>query len=284
MRALACLVAIIVSAALLSAQRARTLDIYVVDVEGGNATLFVSPSGESLLIDTGNAGAAAARDAGRIIEAAKDAGVTQIDHLITTHWHGDHYGGLAELAMQMPIKQFIDHGKNIPHRRQSRRHDPVQGRGDPRHRVSGSGDCQAAAGRGQAESILRADAAARSDSRRHTVGDDLLHLREVSRAAPGRPDARQGERPGVPRQSRRHRGPARRPASRPGHVERRAVRARAAAARDRDEQRHAQGWLAGRDAVLLHVSSLRGSLANALLAAERAGIHATGCVHRQRCG
>jgi len=69
MRALACLVAIIVSAALLSAQRARTLDIYVVDVEGGNATLFVSPSGESLLIDTGNAGAAAARDAGRIVEA-----------------------------------------------------------------------------------------------------------------------------------------------------------------------------------------------------------------------
>ena len=113
MRRFACLVAIVASAALASAQRARTLDIYLVDVEGGNATLFVSPSGESLLIDTGNTGAGAARDAGRIVEAAKDAGVSQIDHVITTHWHGDHYGGLAELAARMPIKQFIDHGKNI---------------------------------------------------------------------------------------------------------------------------------------------------------------------------
>lgn len=113
MRRFACLVAIVVSVALVSAQRARTLDIYVVDVEGGNATLFVSPSGESLLIDTGNAGMAAARDAGRIASAAQDAGVTQIDHVITTHWHGDHYGGLAELASRIPIKQFIDHGRNI---------------------------------------------------------------------------------------------------------------------------------------------------------------------------
>src|SRR5947209_3889029 len=69
-----------------------TLNIYVIDVEGGNATLFVSPSGESLLIDTGNAGAAAARDAGRIMSAAKEAGLHQMDHLITTHWHGDHFG------------------------------------------------------------------------------------------------------------------------------------------------------------------------------------------------
>src|SRR5437870_9810294 len=113
MRALACLVAIIVSAALLSAQRARTLDIYVVDVEGGNATLFVSPSGESLLIDTGNAGAAAARDAGRVMAAMKDAGIQQIDHLITTHWHGDHFGGMAELASHITIREFIDHGPNV---------------------------------------------------------------------------------------------------------------------------------------------------------------------------
>jgi competence protein ComEC len=113
MRRLACLVSIVASVALVSAQRARTLDIYVVDVEGGNATLFVSPSGESLLIDTGNAGMGAARDAARVVEAARDAGVTQIDHLITTHWHGDHYGGLAELASRIPIKHFIDHGRNI---------------------------------------------------------------------------------------------------------------------------------------------------------------------------
>ena len=90
-----------------------TLDIYVIDVEGGNATLFVSPSGESLLIDTGNTGAAAPRDAGRIMAAIKDAGLQQIDHLITTHWHGDHFGGMAELASHITIREFIDHGPNV---------------------------------------------------------------------------------------------------------------------------------------------------------------------------
>jgi len=89
------------------------LQVYVIDVEGGNATLFVSPSGESLLMDTGNAGAAAARDAGRIMEAIKDAGLQHVDHLIITHWHGDHFGGLSELASQVPIREFIDHGPNV---------------------------------------------------------------------------------------------------------------------------------------------------------------------------
>src|SRR6516225_6531860 len=92
----------------------RSLDVYVVDVEGGNATLIVSqPGRESLLIDTGNAGAAAPRDAGRIMDAIKDAGLQQIDHLIITHWHGDHFGGLAELAGKVPIREFIDHGPNV---------------------------------------------------------------------------------------------------------------------------------------------------------------------------
>lgn len=91
----------------------KTLNIYVVDVEGGNATLFVAPSGESLLIDTGNGGAAASRDAQRILDAARDAGITQIDHLITTHYHGDHVGGLAALGAQIPIRHFIDHGPNV---------------------------------------------------------------------------------------------------------------------------------------------------------------------------
>jgi beta-lactamase superfamily II metal-dependent hydrolase len=91
----------------------KTVDIYVVDVEGGNATLFVSPSGESLLVDSGNAGAAAVRDAERIMAAVKDARLAQIDHLITTHWHGDHFGGMAELAARVPIRNFIDHGPNV---------------------------------------------------------------------------------------------------------------------------------------------------------------------------
>ena len=98
-----------------SAQPARdkSLTIYVVDVEGGNATLFVGPSGGSVLIDTGNGGAAATRDADRIMAAVKDAGLTQIDHLITTHWHGDHFGAMAELAGRIPIRHFVDHGANV---------------------------------------------------------------------------------------------------------------------------------------------------------------------------
>jgi beta-lactamase superfamily II metal-dependent hydrolase len=94
------------------AQTRTTLDVYVIDVEGGNSTLFVAPSGESLLIDTGNAGAAAVRDAGRIMDAIKDARLQRIDHLITTHWHGDHFGGLAEVASKIEIREFIDHGPN----------------------------------------------------------------------------------------------------------------------------------------------------------------------------
>src|SRR5579863_6403233 len=91
-----------------------TLNIYVIDVEGGNAVLFVSPSHESLLMDTGNVGPVAApRDAGRIVDAMNDAGVQRIDHLITTHWHGDHFGGMAELASRVPIREFIDHGPNV---------------------------------------------------------------------------------------------------------------------------------------------------------------------------
>ena len=94
-------------------QQGNGLAIYVVDVEGGNATLFVAPTGESVLIDSGNGGAAAARDADRIAAAAKDAGISRIDHLITTHWHGDHYGAMAELAGRLPVGHFVDHGANV---------------------------------------------------------------------------------------------------------------------------------------------------------------------------
>ena len=93
-------------------QRVKTLDIYVIDVESGNATLVVTPSGESVLMDTGHLNAAA-RDAGRIMAAVRDAGVNRIDHLITTHWHLDHFGGMAELARHIPIQEFIDHGPNV---------------------------------------------------------------------------------------------------------------------------------------------------------------------------
>ena len=97
----------------MQSRASKTLDIYVIDVEGGNATLLVAPSGESLLIDTGNSGNVAVRDAGRIMDAIKDAGLVQIDKLITTHWHQDHYGGMEKLAARIPIREFIDHGPNV---------------------------------------------------------------------------------------------------------------------------------------------------------------------------
>jgi beta-lactamase superfamily II metal-dependent hydrolase len=105
-------VAIALLAVLVSAQ-SKTFDIYVVDVEGGNATLFVAPSREAVLIDTGNGGAAAARDADRIMAAVNDAGVRQIDALVTSHWHGDHMGAMAELAGRIPIRHYLDHGGNV---------------------------------------------------------------------------------------------------------------------------------------------------------------------------
>jgi competence protein ComEC len=109
---LAILSGLLLSTASAAAQQRTTLDIYVTDVEGGNATLFVTPAGESVLIDTGNL-VGAARDAGRIMDAVHDAGLTQIDHLILTHYHADHFGGMEELSKRIPIKEFIDHGHNV---------------------------------------------------------------------------------------------------------------------------------------------------------------------------
>jgi len=105
------MLALCVSAAA-QTKTAKTLDIYVVDVEGGNAVLFVTPSGQSVLIDTGNGGAGAVRDAERVATAVRDAGLKQIDHLIITHYHNDHIGALSELAARVPIVEFIDHGPN----------------------------------------------------------------------------------------------------------------------------------------------------------------------------
>jgi beta-lactamase superfamily II metal-dependent hydrolase len=96
-------------------QSAKTLDMYVVDTEGGHAVLYVSPAGESLLEDTGNPGG---RDTGRIMAVIEAAGVKQIDHLILTHYHVDHVGGLEELAKRIPIKHFIDHGATVEPREQ----------------------------------------------------------------------------------------------------------------------------------------------------------------------
>lgn len=86
----------------------RGLDVYWIDVEGGAATLVVTPAGESILVDTGWPGP---RDAERIRKVAvEEAGLKRIDHLVTTHWHTDHFGGVADLARLLPIARFYDHG------------------------------------------------------------------------------------------------------------------------------------------------------------------------------
>ncbi len=92
----------------------KTLDIYYIDTEGGQSTLFVGPTDESLLVDTGNAGV---RDLERIVAAINAAGVKQIDHMWTTHYHGDHVGAMEELAKRVPIRHFYDHGPVAPNDR-----------------------------------------------------------------------------------------------------------------------------------------------------------------------
>jgi competence protein ComEC len=93
-----------------SAQTGR-LKAYFIDVEGGQATLFVTPAGESLLIDTGWPGKNF-RDADRIAAAAKLAGVSRIDYVLITHFHDDHVGGVPQLVQRIPVGTFIDHGPN----------------------------------------------------------------------------------------------------------------------------------------------------------------------------
>ncbi len=99
----------ILTAATLSAQ--KTLDLYWIDVEGGAATLIVTPAGQSLLADTGNPGD---RDAQRINDVAtKQAHLKKIDYVLITHFHSDHVGGAPALAKLIPIGEYIDHGDSV---------------------------------------------------------------------------------------------------------------------------------------------------------------------------
>ena len=103
---------VIVAVLGLAAQvRPGALTIYYIDTEGGQSTLFVGPTGESLLVDSGNPGE---RDLSRIAETLRSAGVSRIDHMWTTHFHVDHVGTLFELAKQFPIQHFYDHGVPNP--------------------------------------------------------------------------------------------------------------------------------------------------------------------------
>lgn len=89
----------------------KGLEIFFIDVEGGQATLIVTPSGQSLLIDAGYGGARGPRDAERILTAAREAQLERIDYLLVTHFHPDHVGGVPDLASRIPIGTFIDYGE-----------------------------------------------------------------------------------------------------------------------------------------------------------------------------
>ncbi|MBI2688823.1 MAG: MBL fold metallo-hydrolase [Acidobacteria bacterium] len=99
------------AAALMLPAAEKTMDVYFIDVEGGQATLLVTPEKQSLLIDTGWPGFGD-RDADRIVKAAKKAGLKKIDFLLITHYHRDHVGGITQLLSKMSVGTFVDHGPN----------------------------------------------------------------------------------------------------------------------------------------------------------------------------
>jgi competence protein ComEC len=140
-QAAALLLSFVFAAALVAAQPpgSKPLDIYVVDMEGGKAALFVSPTGQSLLVDSGNPGG---RDTDRIMEVVNQAGLKQIDFLISTHYHVDHIGGLAELVKRIPVGTFIDHGPSVEPREQVQGFQAIYAElyGKAKHLVAKPGD------------------------------------------------------------------------------------------------------------------------------------------------
>lgn len=109
---LACFAFLLLALLAWPASGSKHLQIYFIDVEGGQATLLVAPSGESLLVDTGwprfeN------RDANRIAQAVKNAGIAKIDYVLITHYHTDHVGGVPQLLQRVKVEEFIDHGPNL---------------------------------------------------------------------------------------------------------------------------------------------------------------------------
>lgn len=105
-------IALIVLVFVSAVTAAKTLDMYVIDVEGGKALLLVSPSGQSMLLDAGNPGSNG-RDANRILEACQAAGVKTIDYMVVTHYDSDHVANVPTLLGLIPAVTFVDHGENV---------------------------------------------------------------------------------------------------------------------------------------------------------------------------
>lgn len=127
------LTGLLVLALLGPASTAGMLEIYFIDVEGGQATLMITPERESLLVDAGYGGRVGSRDAERILEAVQEARLDRIDYLLVTHFHPDHAGGVPELAARVPIGTFIDYGEPMGFDRMAtgtfRSYEPVRQQG-----------------------------------------------------------------------------------------------------------------------------------------------------------
>ena len=126
--------AVVLAVGLLAAQTkpAKPLEIYIVDVEGGKADLVVTPSGQTMLVDTGFAPTGTApnvvtRDVDRIMEVIATAGVTKLDYLLSTHYHVDHVGGVQELVKRIPVTTFLDHGATAEDGVEGRQAEQVRG-------------------------------------------------------------------------------------------------------------------------------------------------------------
>src|ERR1051326_6934951 len=89
--------------AVLTLQAAQTLDFYIVDVGQGNATIIVTPSGQTMLFDAGPR-----RTAGRVLSVIREAGIERLDYMVISHFHEDHFGGAREIAQNVPVKNFLD--------------------------------------------------------------------------------------------------------------------------------------------------------------------------------
>jgi beta-lactamase superfamily II metal-dependent hydrolase len=100
---------------------AKTLDVYVVDADGGKAMLVVTPSGQCMVMDAGYAGYINDTsqviqpndlDADRIIRVVKLAKVKQIDYLVVSHYHNDHAENVPKFVAKVgiPVRNFVDHG------------------------------------------------------------------------------------------------------------------------------------------------------------------------------
>jgi len=131
------------SRALASETATANLQVYSIDVEGGQATLLVSPSGQSMLVDTGWPGFEG-RDAERIQAAMKLAGVERLDYVVITHYHSDHVGGVVQLADRVRVGAFVDHGANLEDAEQTRtnyaNYEAVVAKTGARHIVVKPGD------------------------------------------------------------------------------------------------------------------------------------------------